>query len=86
MPTLVQADVDEIAIAFDRNGAENNIQIREALDKVLTDLTTPTTLTLASYDDDAAAGTGGLAAGDMYQTTGSGAAPLNAAGIVMIKQ
>lgn len=39
---------------------------------------------LPAYDDDADAS--GLAAGDLYQTTGSGAAPLDAAGIVMVKQ
>ncbi len=39
-----------------------------------------------AFNDDAAAGLGGLVAGDIYQTTGLGAAPLNAAGIVMIKQ
>lgn len=36
--------------------------------------------------DDVAAGLGGLSAGYLYQTTGAGAAPLNVAGIVMIKQ
>lgn len=41
---------------------------------------------LPAYDDDAAAGTAGLTAGMVYMTTGSGAAPLNAAGILMIKQ
>jgi len=41
---------------------------------------------LPAYDDDAAAGVAGLVAGFVYQTTGLGAAPLNAAGIVMIKQ
>lgn len=39
-----------------------------------------------AYNDDAAAGVGGLVAGELFQTTGAGAAPLNAAGIVMIKQ
>jgi len=39
-----------------------------------------------SYDDDSAAGTGGLTTGQQYQTTGSGASPLNVAGIVMVKQ
>ena len=39
-----------------------------------------------SYDDDTAAGVGGLTIGQVYQTTGSGAAPLNVAGILMIKQ
>tara|TARA_R100000005_G_C5001195_1_gene208254 strand:+ start:4269 stop:4523 length:255 start_codon:yes stop_codon:yes gene_type:complete len=43
-------------------------------------------ITLTAYDDDAAAGVGGLVAGQLYQTTGAGAAPLNAAGIVMVKQ
>lgn len=46
-------------------------------------------ITLSSvpaFNDDAAAGGGGLTAGMLYQTTGSGAAPLNAAGILMIKQ
>jgi hypothetical protein len=41
---------------------------------------------LKSYDDDTAAGVGGLTAGMVYMTTGSGSAPLNAAGILMIKQ
>lgn len=39
-----------------------------------------------AYDDDAAAGAGGLTAGNLYQTTGSGAAPLNVAGILVLKQ
>lgn len=39
-----------------------------------------------AYADDAAAGVGGLTTGMVYQTTGAGAAPLNAAGILMIKQ
>ena len=39
-----------------------------------------------AYDDDAAAGVGGLTTGMVYQTTGAGAAPLNVAGILMIKQ
>jgi len=41
---------------------------------------------LPAFDDDAAAGTGGLTAGMVYMTTGSGVAPLNTAGILMIKQ
>ena len=39
-----------------------------------------------SFADDAAAGVGGLIVGQAYQTTGLGAAPLNVAGILMIKQ
>lgn len=38
------------------------------------------------FDDDAAAVAGGLTTGDLYQTTGAGAAPLNAAGILMVVQ
>ena len=41
---------------------------------------------LSAYDDDTAAGVGGLTAGMVYMTTGLGSAPLNAAGILMIKQ
>ena len=44
------------------------------------------TITLPAYNDDVAAGVGGLTTGQLFQTTGAGAAPLNAAGIVMIKQ
>lgn len=42
--------------------------------------------TLVAYADDTAAGVAGLVLGDLYQTDGTGAAPLNVAGIVMIKQ
>ena len=41
---------------------------------------------LSAYADDAAAGAAGIPTGDLYQTNGSGAAPLNVAGIVMVKQ
>jgi hypothetical protein len=41
---------------------------------------------IPAFDDDAAAGVAGLSAGAMFQTTGLGAAPLDAAGILMIKQ
>lgn len=40
---------------------------------------------LAAYDDDAAAAGGGVAIGELYQTTGSGAAPLNIAGLIKIR-
>jgi len=41
---------------------------------------------IPSYDDDSAAGTGGLTPGMIYMTTGGGANPLDVAGILMIKQ
>ena len=41
---------------------------------------------IPSYADDAAAGVGGLSTGEVYQTDGTGASPLNVAGILMIKQ
>ncbi|MDI3320113.1 beta strand repeat-containing protein [Pinibacter soli] len=41
---------------------------------------------LPKYANDAAAAAGGLTAGAFYQTTGTGAAPLNVAGILMVKQ
>ena len=44
-------------------------------------------VSLIAYDDDADAfNTGGLTTGQTYQTNGNGAAPLNVAGIVMVKQ
>ena len=43
-------------------------------------------ITLSAYNDDAAAGAAGLTTGQLYQTAGGGAAPLNVAGIVMVKQ
>lgn len=44
------------------------------------------TRVLPAYADDVVAGVGGLATGEYYQTDGTGASPLNIAGIVMIKQ
>ncbi len=41
---------------------------------------------LSAYADDADAGTNGVVTGELYQTDGTGSAPLNVAGIVMIKQ
>jgi hypothetical protein len=41
---------------------------------------------LTAYADNAAAIAGGLTTGQTYQTDGTGAAPLNAAGVVMIVQ
>jgi hypothetical protein len=41
---------------------------------------------IPAYDDDAAAGLAGLTSGVLFQTTGLGAAPLDEAGILMIKQ
>ena len=42
-------------------------------------------LNLQAFDDDAAAGVGSIASGALYKTTGNGVAPLNVAGIVMVK-
>ena len=41
---------------------------------------------LDSFADDAAAAAAGIAKGVVYQTDGSGAPPLNVAGILMVKQ
>ncbi len=35
---LTQQDIDEISIAFEFNGAKNNVEIREAFEKVLSDV------------------------------------------------
>jgi hypothetical protein len=52
----------------------------------ITNYTLTTLAAKPAYDDQAAALAGGLVAGDIYQTTGAGAAPLNAAGILMVVQ
>lgn len=39
-----------------------------------------------AYANEAAATTGGLITGELYQTTGAGASPLNIAGLVLVKQ
>ncbi len=43
-------------------------------------------MTLQAFDNQADAISGGLVAGEIYQTTGSGSAPLNIAGILVIVQ
>jgi hypothetical protein len=82
-------------IGYDDGGVDTNVitftKKDGTLDGSFTILSglTGNTLTLTnipSYNDDSAAGTGGLVTGDVYQTSGTGAAPLNAAGILMIKQ
>jgi len=42
-------------------------------------------LATTAFADNAAAVAGGLSAGDVYRTDGTGAAPLNAAGILMVR-
>ena len=54
--------------------------------KSITITKTDISITLDAYADDADAGAGGLTTGMMYQTDGTGASPLNVAGILMIKQ
>jgi len=60
---------------FEANTDGNKLQVAGSI-----------TATLPAYNDDTAAGSAGLTTGQFFQTTGSGAAPLNAAGIIMIKQ
>lgn len=54
--------------------------------KICTPLANISVLSLSAFADDTAAGVGGLTTGRLYQTDGTGAAPLNVPGIVMIKQ
>ena len=54
--------------------------------KICLPISNMTTLTLPKYADDTAAGVGGLTTGKLFQTSGTGASPLNIPGIVMIKQ
>jgi hypothetical protein len=77
-------------------GSNSNITVFDGTNTSTFDIS-PTIITITpgitlrlpsipSFADDAAAGVGGLLAGDLYQTDGTGAAPLNVTGIMMIKQ
>ena len=70
MPTTTAADITAVKTYMARPGNIQNEEIRAVLTTMLADLTTPTTLTLAEFADDAAAGVGGLAAGFIYRTEG----------------
>jgi hypothetical protein len=91
VPSGTQVSVDDLLIGTDRTAvgapdATKNFPIQDIINLALTKGVFTGGNALPSYDDDAAAGAAGLAAGKLFQTTGAGAAPLNAAGIVMIKQ
>jgi len=63
-----------------------NFVIQDVINLSLKNGIFTSTNSIPAYNDDTAAGVGGLVAGQLFQTTGAGGAPLNAAGIVMIKQ
>jgi len=72
----IQIQPDFINLSL-TNGMNSNI---------LSMTSTETIMTLPSYADEADATLAGLNTGALYQTDGTGASPLNVAGIVMIKQ
>ena len=63
-----------------------NVSTQQIINMVARNSVFTGSMSLLAYDDDAAAAAAGLATGKLFQTTGAGAAPLNAAGIVMVKQ
>lgn len=74
-------------IIGDVSGAGNNTTLRVDDDtKTITLAASHISAPLSAYADDADAGTNGVVTGELYQTDGTGSAPLNIAGIVMIKQ
>jgi len=81
--TDVNTDTSSIVMSIVGNG-NTSMSIED--EKITIDTILLNLPNIPAYDDDAAAGTAGLLVGDVYQTTGNGAAPLDAAGIVMIKQ
>lgn len=85
--TIEFRDVQNYSILHNISGIDYNFGTGPVF-KINNVTAKPSVLTifLSAYDDDAAAGVGGLVAGDMYQTSGAGAAPLNVPGIVMVKQ
>ena len=71
----------------DRFGAKNSTLLTVDDDtKTITLAARHISAPLSAYADDADAGTNGVVTGELYQTDGTGSAPLNIAGIVMIKQ
>jgi hypothetical protein len=79
--TGTKIEVDETNDIISLKGGANGTSI--TIDDVNEHITISN---LPAFDDDAAAGTAGLTTGMVYMTTGSGAAPLNVSGILMIKQ
>ena len=83
--TVLTPVVSDKLIGTDILGDPEN-QTKNFTIQSIINLTGSATLSLTAYADDAAAGAAGLTTGQLFQTQGAGAAPLNAAGIVMIKQ
>jgi hypothetical protein len=80
---------DSYNLAVNNNAITLEVPTQPLADLIgLTDLAGVGTakLIIKAFDDDAAAGLAGYTTGYIYQTTGAGAAPLNIAGIVMVKQ
>lgn len=67
-------------------GLSSTSEIKVEPSQIIIDSSTIKLPSVPSYADDTAAGTAGLTFGVIYQTDGTGASPLNVAGILMIKQ
>ena len=68
---------------------DTNVKLHISGDTLVSGSFTASTITLnnvPAFQDEANAALGGLSTGDLYQTTGTGVAPLNVAGILMVKQ
>lgn len=81
-PQDASISVDDLLVGTDADDSNltKNYQINTLTSFIAANLN------LQAFDDDAAAGVGAIASGALYKTTGNGAAPLNVAGIVMVKQ
>ena len=69
---------DSFCFAETGNGALGSPSVNGGFEKVF--------FNLDAYADDTAAGAAGVLTDQLYQTDGTGAAPLNVAGILMVKQ
>ena len=83
--TVLTPVVSDKLIGTDILGNPEN-QTKNFTIQSIINLTGSANLSLTPYADDAAAGAAGLTTGQLFQTSGAGAAPLNVAGIVMVKQ
>lgn len=75
--TTINLQQNSVSIGFDNATTSHDLKV---------DVNGYFLKNLDSYQDDTAAGIGGVPQGYLYQTDGTGAAPLDVAGIVMIKQ
>lgn len=81
---VMRGNPSSVDPSFYAIGDEASVLIPRGL--AITEKTLKEFALIPSFDNDFAASAGGLTKGDFYQTTGGGSAPLNVAGLLVLKQ